>query len=62
MDRRAFLAGAAALLAAPRRAEAQQASKVARIGVVVTGGVDYTDPCVKACVSWVGSRGRTSSY
>jgi putative ABC transport system substrate-binding protein len=31
MDRRAFLAGAAALLAAPRVAEAQQAGKVWRI-------------------------------
>ena len=34
MDRRAFLAGAAALLAAPRAAEAQQAGKVWRIGVL----------------------------
>jgi putative tryptophan/tyrosine transport system substrate-binding protein len=31
-DRRAFLAGAAALLAAPLAAEAQQGSKVYRIG------------------------------
>jgi putative tryptophan/tyrosine transport system substrate-binding protein len=34
MDRRAFLAGAAALLAAPFAAEAQQAGKVWRIGVL----------------------------
>jgi len=32
MDRRAFLAGAAALLAAPLAAEAQQTGKVSRIG------------------------------
>ena len=32
MDRRAFLAGAAGLLAAPLAAEAQQAAKIARIG------------------------------
>jgi len=32
MDRRAFLAGAAALLTAPRAAEAQQATTVARVG------------------------------
>ena len=36
MDRRAFLAGAAALLAAPLAAEAQQAGKVPRIGVIFT--------------------------
>ena len=32
MDRHAFLAGAAALLAAPLAAEAQQTGKVSRIG------------------------------
>jgi len=32
MDRRAFLAGAAALLAAPLAAEAQQQGKPVRIG------------------------------
>jgi putative ABC transport system substrate-binding protein len=32
MERRAFLAAAAALVAAPRAAEAQQAGKVPRIG------------------------------
>ena len=37
MDRRAFLAGAAALLAAPLAAEAQQAGKVSRIGLLSTG-------------------------
>ena len=36
MDRRAFLAGSAALLAAPLAAEAQQAAKVARIGYLST--------------------------
>ena len=35
MDRRAFLAGAAALLAAPLAAEAQQAGKVYRIGILL---------------------------
>ena len=34
MDRRAFLAGSAALLAAPLAAEAQQAGKVVRIGLL----------------------------
>jgi putative tryptophan/tyrosine transport system substrate-binding protein len=37
MDRRAFLAGAAALLAAPLAAESQQAGKVWRIGLLVPG-------------------------
>jgi putative tryptophan/tyrosine transport system substrate-binding protein len=36
MDRRAFLAGAAALLAAPLAAEAQQVGKVYRIGMLET--------------------------
>jgi putative tryptophan/tyrosine transport system substrate-binding protein len=36
MDRRAFLAGAVALLAAPLAAEAQQAGKVPRIGYLAT--------------------------
>jgi ABC-type uncharacterized transport system, periplasmic component len=36
MDRRAFLAGAAALLAAPLVAEAQQAAKVPRIGYLAS--------------------------
>jgi hypothetical protein len=35
MDRRAFLAGAAALLAAPLAAEAQQPGKVYRIGLLI---------------------------
>jgi putative tryptophan/tyrosine transport system substrate-binding protein len=39
MDRRAFLAGSAALLAAPRVIEAQQAGKVYRIGVLELVGV-----------------------
>jgi putative ABC transport system substrate-binding protein len=34
VDRRAFLAGSAALLAAPRAAEAQQTGKVPRIGIL----------------------------
>ena len=37
MDRRAFLAGAAALLAAPHAAEAQSAGKVPRVGVLSGG-------------------------
>jgi ABC-type uncharacterized transport system substrate-binding protein len=37
MDRRAFLAGAAALLAAPRAAEAQAAGKVYRLGILTPG-------------------------
>ena len=37
MDRRAFLAGAAGLLAAPLAAVAQQAGKVWRIGLLVPG-------------------------
>jgi len=37
VDRRTFLAGAAALLAGPLAAEAQQAGKVYRIGVVAAG-------------------------
>jgi putative tryptophan/tyrosine transport system substrate-binding protein len=46
MDRRAFLAGAAALLAVPLAAEAQPAEKVWRIGLVSTG----SDP--ERPVSW----------
>jgi ABC-type uncharacterized transport system substrate-binding protein len=42
MDRRAFLAGAAALLAAPCAAEAQQAGKVWRIGVLSSGSPSAT--------------------
>jgi ABC-type uncharacterized transport system substrate-binding protein len=42
MNRRAFLAGAAALLAAPRVVEAQQAGKVWRIGVLM--GLPESDP------------------
>ena len=37
MDRRAFLAGAAALLAATLAAEAQQVGKVWRIGYLAAG-------------------------
>jgi ABC-type uncharacterized transport system substrate-binding protein len=37
MERRAFLAGAAALLAAPLAAEAQEARGVPRVGVVMPG-------------------------
>jgi putative ABC transport system substrate-binding protein len=36
MERRAFLAGSAALLAAPRAAEAQQAEKIPRVGYVTS--------------------------
>jgi putative tryptophan/tyrosine transport system substrate-binding protein len=44
MDRRAFLAGAAALLPVPRAAEAQQLPKLPRIGVLQAnpGGFDNT--------------------
>ena len=38
MDRRAFVAGAAALLAAPLAAEAQEAGKVYRLGILSPGG------------------------
>jgi putative ABC transport system substrate-binding protein len=49
MNRRAFLSGAAALLAAPRAAQAQAAGKVWRIGLLVPGlppgcGVDSHPP------------------
>jgi hypothetical protein len=37
MERRAFVAGSLALLAAPLAAEGQQSSKVPRIGVLATG-------------------------
>jgi putative ABC transport system substrate-binding protein len=37
IDRRAFLAGAAALLAAPLAAQAQPAGKVSRVGVLLPG-------------------------
>ena len=36
MDRRAFLAGATALLAAPRAVEAQPAAKIAQLGYLGT--------------------------
>ena len=35
MDRRAFLAGGAALLAAPLAAVAQQAGRIARVGLLI---------------------------
>jgi len=49
MDRRAFVAGAAGLLAAPRAAEAQQAGKVYRVGYIAATPVvviksDPTNP------------------
>ena len=37
MDRRVFLAGAVALLAAPLAAEAQQAAKIPRVGYLSPG-------------------------
>ena len=43
MDRRAFLAGSAALLAAPLAAEAQQAGKIYRIGFL-TSAAQRSDP------------------
>ena len=53
MDRRAFLAGAAGLLAAPLAAVAQPAGKVWRIGLLVPGlppgcGSDSPTPAVLA--------------
>jgi putative tryptophan/tyrosine transport system substrate-binding protein len=42
VDRRAFVAGAVSVLAAPLNAEAQQASRVYRVGVLASGGVDET--------------------
>jgi putative ABC transport system substrate-binding protein len=46
MDRRAFLAGAAALLAAPLAAEAQQIGKTPRIGVL-SGNRPDNDSCLE---------------
>ena len=40
MNRRAFVAGGVALVAAPRGGEAQQAAKVARIGYLGTGSLE----------------------
>ena len=40
MNRRAFVAGGVALLAAPRGGEAQQAAKVARLGYLGTGSLE----------------------
>jgi putative ABC transport system substrate-binding protein len=47
MDRRAFLAGSAALLAAPLAGEAQQAGKVARIGVLVAPSAASFSPRIE---------------
>jgi putative ABC transport system substrate-binding protein len=49
MDRRAFLSGAAALLAAPLAGEAQQTSRVRRIGVLM--GLPENDPRAHARVA-----------
>ena len=48
MDRRAFLSGATALLAAPLAAQAQQGGKVARIGVLLGAAREQTSRLVKA--------------
>ena len=48
MERRAFLAGAAALIAAPLAAEAQQTGKVARIGYLLGAAREQTSHLVKA--------------
>jgi putative ABC transport system substrate-binding protein len=47
MDRRAFLSGAAALLAAPLAAEAQQAGKVYRIGFLSGGSAAAAKPVME---------------
>ena len=48
MERRAFVVGAAALLAAPLTAEAQQAGRVYRIGFLGTGAPAETEPRLEA--------------
>ena len=48
MERRAFLAGSAVLLAAPLAAEAQQASKVHRIGLLAPSDAHAGTPYVEA--------------
>ena len=48
MSRRAFMTGALALLAAPLGAEAQQARKVWRIGVILTSAPNESGHLIKA--------------
>jgi hypothetical protein len=50
VDRRVLIAGTLGLLAAPVAAEAQQAGKVPRIGVVAPGGVH--DPDIGGLMSY----------
>jgi putative ABC transport system substrate-binding protein len=64
MDRRAFLAGTAALLAAPLAAEGQQAGKVYRVGLVlspspvsVMAGPNPPHPHVRAFLQGLRDRG-----
>jgi putative ABC transport system substrate-binding protein len=57
VDRRAFLAGAAALLAAPLAADAQQPRKVPRVGMVLSGSVADADPRVAALRQGLRERG-----
>jgi hypothetical protein len=65
MDRRAFLAGAAALLAAPLAAEAQQPEKLYRIGMPERTSTAINGPTSIAsdrdCGTLDTSRGNTSS-
>jgi ABC-type uncharacterized transport system substrate-binding protein len=48
MNRRAFVTGLGAVLAALYTAEAQQAGKVYRIGVLTSGSADSSAPMVEA--------------
>jgi ABC-type uncharacterized transport system substrate-binding protein len=57
MDRRAFLAGAAALLAASLAAEAQQAGKVGRIGYLSTGTAEANGPLRQAFIDGLRNHG-----
>ena len=63
MDRRAFLTGAAALLAAPLAAEAQPAGKVWRVGILSTvaaadvTGANPTNPHIRVLVHRLGELG-----
>jgi putative ABC transport system substrate-binding protein len=60
MDRRAFLAGAAALLAAPRAAEAQQAGKVPQLGYL--SALSGSDPQLQRSLDGLRQRLRELGY